>query len=697
MSSADFTLNGASAPPELAVAGGATVTLALVSITGVRTIVWSIVGNDSHTRVNPTITPAGSPLGATATFTMPAGTGQGYRVQCQVNGGVDDEGTYQPQLTKTAIVGVINAAGFVPFCSGETTERNATYGYTEQLNLLANAGGTSGLADHSVTTAKIQQFAANTLVGNPTGALADVQAVTLGSGLAFVAGALTLAAAGIALSALATIADQRILGNVSGGTASPIALTATQVNTFLPTFVASGASHAKGLVPDPGVTGGSTKFLREDATWAVPSGSFTGPATPADDNKLAYANAGAIGWRAGVTTPIANGLAFLAELTGANLRVEHNTNVLTGKDSGAVGYQTLIRWGVTANNELALGGGGSANEAASILFQTRPTTGSFTTKIGTSAVATITAAGATHTSLASTGTVAPAFTVTDAAHTALTASTERVGVTFDLSQTKQWATGALTTQRTLRVLAPTLAFVGASTITTAATVAISAAPIAGTNATITQGLALWIEAGGIGYGSSAALSGLNRIAQNATYLVGRSSTSTDINLARWGVTATDALVLGDDGAASVGVYATTSFNLRLGAAAEWDFTAAQLDCHSNNIVNLLALNGTRVATGTLGTTLADANETLSVAGGSVYEQITALTANRSKGLAITGSPKDKQVISIRRYTADAFTLQINDEVGGALFIFPAGLKGIADFQYSTATSKFVLAGYMPLS
>ena len=36
-------------------------------------------------------------------------------------------------------------------------------------------------------------------------------------------------------------------------------------------FVASGASHATGLVPDPGVTAGAIKFLREDATWQVPS------------------------------------------------------------------------------------------------------------------------------------------------------------------------------------------------------------------------------------------------------------------------------------------------------------------------------------------------------------------------------------------------------------------------------------------
>src|SRR3954471_3386516 len=118
--SADFTLNGASAPPELAVAAGSTVTLALVSITGVRTIVWSIVGNSSHTLVNPTITPAGSPSGATATFVMPAGTGQGYLLQCVVNGGNDDEGTHQSQLTKRAIVGVVDGSGTVPFCAGET-------------------------------------------------------------------------------------------------------------------------------------------------------------------------------------------------------------------------------------------------------------------------------------------------------------------------------------------------------------------------------------------------------------------------------------------------------------------------------------------------------------------------------------------------------------------------------------------------
>ena len=35
---------------------------------------------------------------------------------------------------------------------------------------------------------------------------------------------------------------------------------------------ASGPSHAGGLVPDPGATQGTTKYLREDGTWAEPVG-----------------------------------------------------------------------------------------------------------------------------------------------------------------------------------------------------------------------------------------------------------------------------------------------------------------------------------------------------------------------------------------------------------------------------------------
>jgi hypothetical protein len=55
---------------------------------------------------------------------------------------------------------------------------------------------------------------------------------------------------------------------LSGGGALSADLTLAGV-----VFKASGASHASGDVPDPGATAGSTRYLREDATWGVPPGS----------------------------------------------------------------------------------------------------------------------------------------------------------------------------------------------------------------------------------------------------------------------------------------------------------------------------------------------------------------------------------------------------------------------------------------
>ena len=99
-------------------------------------------------------------------------------------------------------------------------------------------------------------------------------------------------------------------------------------------------------------------------------------------------------------------------------------------------------------------------------------------------------------SVSQTGMSAPSpFWFTDAAFTALAASTEMTSVNFNLAQTKTFAAGALTTQRAFRIQAPTYAFASASTITTASTLAISGAPAAGTNATITTAYALNVESG----------------------------------------------------------------------------------------------------------------------------------------------------------------------------------------------------------
>lgn len=85
------------------------------------------------------------------------------------------------------------------------------------------------------------------------------------------------------------------------------------------------------------------------------------------------------------------------------------------------------------------------------------------------------------------------LTVTGGAHTTLTASTESPDINFNLARTVQFATGALATQRAVRIQAPTYSFVGASVITTAVTFDIGGAPVAGTNATITNSYALRVN------------------------------------------------------------------------------------------------------------------------------------------------------------------------------------------------------------
>lgn len=86
------------------------------------------------------------------------------------------------------------------------------------------------------------------------------------------------------------------------------------------------------------------------------------------------------------------------------------------------------------------------------------------------------------------------------ADTTLTASAEAVGIQLGgnssfATVTRQYATGALAQHRESLFIAPTIAFVAASTLTTAATVAITGPPIAGLNSTITNTHPLWLQSG----------------------------------------------------------------------------------------------------------------------------------------------------------------------------------------------------------
>lgn len=88
-----------------------------------------------------------------------------------------------------------------------------------------------------------------------------------------------------------------------------------------------------------------------------------------------------------------------------------------------------------------------------------------------------------------------ALAFTGAADLARTASTEQPDVLINSARIVTWATGSLANQRFSKFMAPTIAFVGASTCAVAATVYIEGAPVAGTNATLTSSYALFIGGG----------------------------------------------------------------------------------------------------------------------------------------------------------------------------------------------------------
>ena len=62
-------------------------------------------------------------------------------------------------------------------------------------------------------------------------------------------------------------------GTINVGTINATTLNAQLSASQLPVLVGSGSGHSAGAVPDPGATAGTTRYLREDGTWAVVSAS----------------------------------------------------------------------------------------------------------------------------------------------------------------------------------------------------------------------------------------------------------------------------------------------------------------------------------------------------------------------------------------------------------------------------------------
>jgi hypothetical protein len=125
---------------------------------------------------------------------------------------------------------------------------------------------TIGIVNNGIGNAQLRQGAATSVIGNATGVLAnvaDVAALSDNTTLVRASGALSFSA--LPLAAIAPIANGTVIGNVSGSTVAPIALTATQITTLvnLATASVSGAM--------PVLSGSSTQFLNGNGAWATPA------------------------------------------------------------------------------------------------------------------------------------------------------------------------------------------------------------------------------------------------------------------------------------------------------------------------------------------------------------------------------------------------------------------------------------------
>lgn len=234
------------------------------------------LANNSVTITVPSILSGGGSvaLGGTLALTLTSQTGN--VVLASPSGGGAGSPTFRslvtadiPSLSYVTSVGLSLPAFFTVTGTPVTSSGTLTAVMASQLaNLfLASPSGSTGaptfrgLASADFTSGIVP----NSGLTNSS-ITVSVPSILSGGGSVSLGGTLTLT--------LTAQTGNVILASPSGGGSGTPTFRGI-VAADLPVFVASGASHAKGAVPDPGSVSGTTRYLREDATWQAISSGVT--------------------------------------------------------------------------------------------------------------------------------------------------------------------------------------------------------------------------------------------------------------------------------------------------------------------------------------------------------------------------------------------------------------------------------------
>ena len=175
------------------------------------------------------------------------------------------------------------ATGDILYASGVNTLAKLAAGTDTHVLTLAGGVPTWAPVSGSGDMLTTNYDTALSVVGNPTNATAapvEIIAGTdhyvlkrTGTALGFAQVATdSIADDAVTVAKIENIGTNTILANVTGGSASPTAASASAVTAILSAFVGdSGSGGTKGLVPAPS-TGDASKYLKGDGTWSAVAG-----------------------------------------------------------------------------------------------------------------------------------------------------------------------------------------------------------------------------------------------------------------------------------------------------------------------------------------------------------------------------------------------------------------------------------------